>query len=94
MANKVICDRCGKDCTVNTFANAPKLVLKFGFNVNQSYDLCKDCLNEFREWIRKPDQTEPRCDTCMHREVVSKECDRCDKSTHSRYEPMTDCPWK
>lgn len=38
--------------------------------------------------------TEPRCDTCNHHEVVSVECDRCDKNTHSRYKPMTDCPWK
>ena len=39
------------------------------------------------------EQTEPRCERCRHYKTISTDCDRCDKHTHSRYEPTTDCRW-
>lgn len=37
------------------------------------------------------DTPQKDCETCKHYGVVSVSCDRCDKSTHSKYEPQTEC---
>ena len=59
----------------------------------------EDCVNEHRqlaEWLRELKAyrvaNTPRtdCETCTHYGVVSVSCDRCDKSTHSRYEPQAE----
>lgn len=39
---------------------------------------------------RKADTEQTDCETCKHYGTVSMSCDRCDKSTHSKYEPQTD----
>lgn len=52
-------------------------------------------LDEYGRWIADvldeqiaDRKDEPQtCETCKHYGVVSVECDRCDKGTHSRYEP-------
>jgi len=42
---------------------------------------------------KKADTPQTDCETCKHYGVVSVSCDRCDKSTYSKYEPQTDCGW-
>ena len=43
---------------------------------------CVECIEV------EPLQTD--CETCKHYGTVSVSCDRCDKSTHSKYEPQTE----
>lgn len=44
------------------------------------------------EILRIPTADTPQtdCETCKHYGTVSVSCDRCDKSTHSKYEPQTE----
>ena len=50
---------------------------------------CDECWHMYT--CKQSTQTD--CETCNHYGVVSVSCDRCDKSTHDRYEPQTDCGW-
>ena len=48
--------------------------------------------DNYRDMLRHMKQTEPKCKDCKYYGIVSVQCDRCDKTTHSNYEPTTeDC---
>ena len=110
MAMKMVCDRCGKAVRLQAFIPGASLLLKFGFNVSKRYDLCEDCLKEFREFILKPDQTETheiRTETheCVNQRIQSVETMSCAECKHRpigaeiceepcHYEPSADCQWK
>jgi len=58
-------------------------------------ELIEACAKRIMEQIeRQADTPQTDCETCKHYGTVSVSCDRCDKSTHSKYEPQTDCEWK
>lgn len=57
MATKTYCDRCGVDVGERHREN-PSVDLVLQVNKvpqeRRSYDLCKQCLRSFREWINPP----------------------------------------
>jgi hypothetical protein len=81
----------GKEVLLDIGVHSEWYISAVGYNGESVDVVLRRKADRSKEWLADTPQTD--CETCKHYGVVSVSCDRCDKSTHDRYEPQTDCGW-